>query len=84
MAVYVDELFETEKTPRWRYTKACHLTADTLDELHEFAQRIGMRRQWFQEHPKHPHYDLTAGRRRTAVRLGAVEVRARDRVRREH
>ncbi|MFA5766448.1 MAG: DUF4031 domain-containing protein [Candidatus Paceibacterota bacterium] len=78
MAVYVDELFDTEKTPRWRYAKACHLTADTLEELHEFAERIGMKKQWFQNHPRHPHYDLTVGRRRTAVRLGAVEVKARE------
>ena len=78
MAVYVDELFVTEKTPNWRYVKACHLTADTLEELHELAKRVGMKREWFQNHPRHPHYDLTATKRRLAVRLGAVEIRARD------
>jgi hypothetical protein len=82
MAAYVDELFVTEKTPQWRYAKACHLTADTLSELHEFAERIGMKREWFQNHPRHPHYDITASKRKEAVKLGAVEIRARDRARR--
>jgi len=82
MAAYVDELFYTERTPRWPYDRACHLTADTLSELHEFAERIGMKRAWFQEHRRHPHYDLTASKRRLAVRLGAVEIRARERAER--
>jgi hypothetical protein len=30
-------------TSRWS-----HLTADTTDELHAFAARLGMRRSWFQ------------------------------------
>jgi hypothetical protein len=83
MAVYVDELFDTEKTPQWRYVKACHLTADTLEELHAFAKMMGMKRQWFQDHPRHPHYDLTISKRKEAVKLGAVEIRARaERMRR--
>ena len=82
MAVYVDELFDTEKTPNWRYTKACHLTADTLEELHKFAESIGMKRVWFQDHKRHPHYDLTANRRKMAVKQGAIEVKARDRIKR--
>lgn len=73
MAVYVDALV------RWPGARApfdkgsCHLTADTLEELHAFALRIGMRRSWFQDHRAAPHYDLTPGRREVAVRLGAVE-----------
>jgi hypothetical protein len=77
MAVYVDELFDTERTKQWPYPKACHLTADTLDELHEFAIKVGLRRQWFQPHKRHPHYDLTEGRRRIAVRLSAVSTDSR-------
>lgn len=47
--------------------------ADSVDELHEFADKIGMRRQWFQD-KKLPHYDLTAKRRELALSMGAIEV----------
>jgi hypothetical protein len=58
-----------------------HLTADTLDELHAFAKRIGLRREWFQEHPIMPHYDLTPQRFAAAVALGAVVVPMRQQLR---
>lgn len=50
----------------------CHMFADEKDcaELHTMALNIGLRREWFQG----DHYDLTPGRRRYAVNLGAVEV----------
>ena len=48
----------------------CHLIADTDEELHEFAAKIGMLRYWFQG----DHYDLTPKRRAAAVAAGAVEV----------
>lgn len=54
------------------------MTADTLDELHAFALRIGLRRTWFQPHAISPHYDLTVGRRAAAVRAGAVEMSFRE------
>lgn len=47
--------------------------ADSLEELHEFAEKIGMKKAWFQD-KKLPHYDLTAKRRQLALSLGAVEV----------
>lgn len=73
MSVYVDALHNYG----WRLGPSCHLVADTLDELHAFAKRIGLRRAWFQSGRK-PHYDLTASRRAVAVSLGAVEVTDRD------
>jgi hypothetical protein len=48
----------------------CHLIADTDEELHTFAAKIGMLRCWFQG----DHYDLTPSRRAKAVAAGAVEV----------
>lgn len=73
---YVDELRRENylKIRQW-----CHMTADTLDELHEMAQRIGLRREWFQDHPVHPHYDLRPAKRRAAIQQGATEVRAINR-----
>ena len=59
------------------YTDGTHLTADTLDELHQFAKSIGLKREWFQDH-RHPHYDLKGSKRRAAIDAGAklVGVRA--------
>ncbi len=57
-----------------------HLTADTRTELHAFAARIGLRREWFQDKPNGLwHYDVTETKRAAAVRAGAGEVSWRDR-----
>ena len=76
--VYVDELRPYPVTHRWRYGQACHLLADSLEELHAFATKIQLRRSWFQPHDRWPHYDLTTKRRIVAVQQGAVEVTARE------
>ncbi len=76
--VYVDPLCAVSLTCRWRWPTACHLFADTLEELHAFAARVGMRRAWFQDHRELPHYDLNAQRRALAVTLGAREVGRRE------
>ena len=70
MSVYVDPLMNHG----WKLGPSCHLYADRLRELHEFAASIGLKRVWFQEHPRLPHYDLTAGKRAQAVAKGAREV----------
>ena len=72
MSVYVDYEFATRPTGKWPFKKACHMTADTLPELHAMADRLGLKRAWFQNHPRYPHYDLTSTKRRLAVGLGAV------------
>lgn len=77
MAVYVDDL--NTWTDKGLFAKgSCHMTADTLDELHAFAVKIGMKRAWFQRHRLAPHYDLTPSRRAVAVRLGAIEMSFRE------
>lgn len=60
---------------------SCHLMADTEEELHAFAERLGLRREWYQDHPLHPHYDLVPSRRTRALELGAVFVTAMDQAR---
>ena len=69
MTVYVDE-------PRNKFGRMvmCHMIADTLDELHIMAAKIGMHREWFQNNADHPHYDVSKSKRVLAVRYGAVEV----------
>lgn len=60
------------------YTDGVHLVSDDLDELHAFAARLGLKREWFQDH-RHPHYDLTTQRKRDeALRRGAVKVSSRE------
>lgn len=59
------------------YTDGTHLVADTLTQLHDFAERLGLKREWYQDHPRHPHYDLTTGRAyRRALDLGAERISA--------
>lgn len=76
MAIYVDPLMSWGWRLRGRIVKSCHLFTDEMDlgELHRIAAIIGMRRDWFQDAPSAPHYDLTPSRREHAVRLGAIEV----------
>jgi hypothetical protein len=72
--IYVDEMVPCLRNRNWPYGHSCHLFADTLEELHRFAVAIGLRRDWFQNHPKLPHYDLTFGKRKQAVAKGAIPV----------
>lgn len=69
MAVYVDR----EQIP-WRGKLWCHLVADTLDELHAFAEALGLKRSWFQERASYPHYDVTMSVRERALKRGAISV----------
>ncbi len=60
MTVYVDELRKYPNAPRCFRWGACHMTTDgPIDELHAMAEKLELRRGWFQDHPRHPHYDLT-------------------------
>jgi len=78
MSVYVDELRQWPTRIRHFKSGACHMTADTAEELHAFAARLGLRREWFQPHPRLDHYDLTPAKRAKAVALGAVEMSMRE------
>jgi hypothetical protein len=83
MTVYVDDPFTHGDWGRW--TGGGHLQADTGDELHAFATRLGLKREWFQSRPGRPeldHYDLTRGKREQALRLGAVSESAGESARR--
>lgn len=79
MAVYVGQLFNCApyKTGAWKWKEACHLLADSVEELHEMADTIRLKRSWFQRKSV-PHYDLTQGMRRKAIKAGAVELSMRQ------
>lgn len=57
--------------------KMAHMLADTLDELHAMADRLGLRRSWFQPRST-PHYDVSLEKRRLAIALGAKPVDRRE------
>jgi hypothetical protein len=71
MTILVDELIDWPGKGLW-----CHMVSDlNVDELHQFAAQIGLRRSWFQgQVPRHPHYDLRPTVRATAIAAGAREV----------
>ena len=73
MAVYVDAL----RDYGWRHGPSCHLIGDSVEELIEFAESMGMRREWFQAKST-PHFDLTADGRAAAVSMGAIELTNRQ------
>jgi hypothetical protein len=70
MAILVDR-------PRWHWKGRvwAHLVSDTgLDELHAFAQRLGVPRRAFQG----DHYDLPSEYRARALEMGARAVTSRE------
>lgn len=83
VSVYVDDAFVAGDWGFW--TGGGHMQADTLEELHAMAERLGLRRAWFQSKPSRPwhdHYDLTRRHRAEAARLGAILVTSREAVQR--
>ena len=49
--------------------------ADTDEELHAFASRLQLKREWAQLRPSRPwmnHYDVTRSKRELALKLGAI------------
>ena len=74
MAVYVDVIRGCVPTPGWPWSKSCHLWADSEEELHALAARIGLRREWAQRSRTGVvHYDLTPKKRAQAIRAGASD-----------
>ena len=73
MSAYVDSMLPCMPNTNWRYKYSCHLTADTVAELHSFAACLGLKRIWFQD-KRIPHYDLTVSKRREAIKLGAITL----------
>lgn len=76
--IYTDPLFWWDSHD-WRRGLWSHLWSDISDqELHDFAQAIGMSREWFQDkNSRFHHYDMRKSFREKAVKNGATEVELR-------
>ncbi len=76
--IYVDTLHYWPgrvKTAARRYGREwCHLFGSSVDDLHLFAKGIGLRKQYFQDKPGFPHYDLTPHKRNLAIIRGAKPI----------
>lgn len=71
MSVYVDRGAIT-----YGRMRMCHMIADSLDELHAMADRIGVARRWFQApgpRVSFPHYDIAQSKRALAIEAGAID-----------
>ena len=67
MAIYVDFMQIEFKGYKW-----CHMLADTLQELHDFAELIDVDKRLFHRNASYPHYDVTVQMRETALEYGAI------------
>jgi len=70
--IYVDTLKPQEAYRNRWWAHMCVGANDDIDELHAFAQRIGLQRKWFQADARFPHYDVTPGMHRRALACGAT------------
>jgi hypothetical protein len=71
MTIYVDQL----PSSGWgKWNGGAHMLANDLDELHAMADRIGLKREWFQGNTTFAHYDLTRPKRALAVQAGATRI----------
>ena len=78
MTVYVDQLTQHGKI-KWSHL----MTDGDISELHAMADRIGLKRAWFQCHnPRYPHYDVQPRLRALAIKHGAVEVESEELIKR--
>lgn len=75
MTVYVDDM----RAPFGRMIM-CHMIADSDEELHAMADRIGVARRWWQTPSKTSgsHYDIALSKRAAAVAYGAREITLRE------
>ncbi|MFC6203290.1 MULTISPECIES: DUF4031 domain-containing protein [Psychrobacter] len=67
MAIYVDFVSIEFKGHKW-----CHMLADSLQELHDFAELIEVDKRLFHRNASYPHYDITLQMRLTAIENGAL------------
>lgn len=74
MPVYVDDM----NAPYGRMVM-CHMVADTDEELHAMAAKIGVARRWHQKTGTvHSHYDICLAKKALALQHGAQAITQRE------
>jgi len=58
----------------------CHMVSDSIDELHEFAESIGIKKCWYENKrgKNQPHYDIRGQSIIKALSSGAKLVPRRE------
>jgi hypothetical protein len=87
--IFVDKNMPCMSNASWKWNTVCHMWCDgDLEELHEFAVSLGLRRAWFQPSQRldqkpwqRSHYDLTPRVRKLALKAGAREASREDQMR---
>lgn len=74
MVVYIGPEAAAPAAHHIRRVRTCTVAADTAAELYSFARRAGLSRPRIRAAIKNGHYDIPAGRRAAAIRMGAVEI----------
>lgn len=76
--ILVDNITDYTGATRLRHKRWSHMVSTVnADELHAFAARLGLRREWFQAQ-SFAHYDITPPKRALALDLGAFAVSSRE------
>jgi hypothetical protein len=65
------------QTKRWGNSWSHMWCSGDLNELHVFAEKLGLKREYFQNKLV-PHYDLTPSKRSVVIRRGAIEMSLKD------
>ena len=77
--IYIDEIRDYTGIINLKYKKWSHMWTDgDIEELHEFAEKLGLKRRWFQNKKRLPHYDLVPTKRAIALRMGARFIPLRE------
>jgi len=86
--IYVDDIKPSIPNRKWRYKKCCHMWADSLPELINFAEKIGLNKNWLQNSKcgsgNFYHFDLTVKKRALASKNGAQEASLKEYIKKKY
>ena len=84
MTIYIDDITQYPAKVISREAKKygdkwCHLWTDgNIEELINFAKKIGLKESWLQKNRRFPHFDLVQSKRKIAIENGAIYISLRD------
>lgn len=67
--MYVDNMRR-----KYRRMIMCHMIADSEEEMHNMATKIGVARKWYQG----DHYDICLDKKKKAIENGAILVSMKE------